>query len=140
VEPKSRAASAVTAQRVIGAPVSVIRPIRAIGFRSDGAQSFHRTALGLAWTRLEFRLQRQRRTTREPVPFLAALQREREREREREIMVAPDVKAETRKLMDRRGALEAEMDAIIARLTAPGGPGITGGLVDAEVQSDPPKP
>ncbi|RLM85917.1 hypothetical protein C2845_PM04G12910 [Panicum miliaceum] len=47
-------------------------------------------------------------------------------------MVAPDVKAETMKLMDRRGALEAEMDAIIARLTAPGGPGITGGLVDAE--------
>ena len=55
-------------------------------------------------------------------------------------MVAPDVKAETRKLMDRRGALEAEMDAIIARLTGPGGPGITGGLVDAEVLSDPPKP
>jgi hypothetical protein len=25
------------------------------------------------------------------------------------------------------------MDAIIARLTEPGGPGITGGLVDAEV-------
>ncbi|RLN33943.1 hypothetical protein C2845_PM03G34790 [Panicum miliaceum] len=47
-------------------------------------------------------------------------------------MVAPDVKAETMKLMDRRGTLEAEMDAIIARLTAPGGPGITGGLVDAE--------
>jgi 26S proteasome regulatory subunit N4 len=48
-------------------------------------------------------------------------------------MVAPDVKAETMKLMDQRGALEAEMDAIIARLTAAGGPGITGGLVDAEV-------
>ncbi|WVZ64982.1 hypothetical protein U9M48_014420 [Paspalum notatum var. saurae] len=47
-------------------------------------------------------------------------------------MVAPDVKAETMKLMDQRGSLEAEMDAIIARLTAPGGPGITGGLVDAE--------
>ncbi|CAL5064353.1 unnamed protein product [Urochloa decumbens] len=47
-------------------------------------------------------------------------------------MVAPDVKAETMKLMDRRGALEAEMDAIITGLTAPGGPGITGGLVDAE--------
>jgi hypothetical protein len=59
------------------------------------------------------------------------------REREREVMVAPDVKAETMKLMDQRGALEAEMDAIIARLTAPGGPGITGGLVDAEVPSDP---
>lgn len=47
-------------------------------------------------------------------------------------MVAPDVKAETMKLMDQRGALEAEMDGIIARLTAAGGPGITGGLVDAE--------
>ncbi|KAJ1289700.1 hypothetical protein BS78_02G184800 [Paspalum vaginatum] len=47
-------------------------------------------------------------------------------------MVAPDVKSETMKLMDQRGSLEAEMDAIIARLTAPGGPGITGGLVDAE--------
>ncbi|EER98910.1 hypothetical protein BDA96_02G214700 [Sorghum bicolor] len=47
-------------------------------------------------------------------------------------MVAPDVKAETMKLMDQRGGLEAEMDAIIARLTEPGGPGITGGLVDAE--------
>ncbi|KAL6655576.1 hypothetical protein ACP70R_006402 [Stipagrostis hirtigluma subsp. patula] len=47
-------------------------------------------------------------------------------------MVAPNLKAETMGLMDRRTALEAEMDAIIAGLTAPGGPGITGGLVDAE--------
>ncbi|XP_062193765.1 uncharacterized protein LOC133897167 [Phragmites australis] len=47
-------------------------------------------------------------------------------------MVAPNLKAETMGLIDRREALEAEMDAIIARLTAPGGPGITGGLVDAE--------
>ncbi|KAG8056782.1 hypothetical protein GUJ93_ZPchr0002g24010 [Zizania palustris] len=47
-------------------------------------------------------------------------------------MVAPNVKAETMRLMDRRAALEAEMDAIIAALSAPGGPGITGGLVDAE--------
>jgi len=81
------------------------------------------------------------RTRHVAVPFLACgAAAERDREREREIMVAPDVKAETMKLMDRRGALEAEMDAIIARLTAPGGPGITGGLVDAEVHSDPPKP
>ncbi|KAM0853765.1 hypothetical protein ACQ4PT_050879 [Festuca glaucescens] len=47
-------------------------------------------------------------------------------------MVAPNVKAETMRLMDRRTALEAEMNAIIAALSAPGGPGITGGLVDAE--------
>lgn len=47
-------------------------------------------------------------------------------------MVAPNVKAETMGLMDRRTALEAEMNAIIAALSAPGGPGITGGLVDAE--------
>uniref|UniRef100_A0A0D9XDT5 Nas2 N-terminal domain-containing protein n=1 Tax=Leersia perrieri TaxID=77586 RepID=A0A0D9XDT5_9ORYZ len=47
-------------------------------------------------------------------------------------MVAPNLKAETMGLMDRRSALEAEMDAIIAALSAPGGPGITGGLVDAE--------
>jgi 26S proteasome non-ATPase regulatory subunit 9 len=51
-------------------------------------------------------------------------------------MVAPNVKAETMRLMDRRTALEAEMNAIIAALSAPGGPGITGGLVDAEVQWD----
>jgi hypothetical protein len=57
-------------------------------------------------------------------------------ERERGIMVAPNVKAETMRLMDRRTALEAEMDAIIAALSAPGGPGITGGLVDAEVPWD----
>jgi hypothetical protein len=54
-------------------------------------------------------------------------------EREREITVAPNVKSETMGLMDRRTALETEMDAIIARLTAPGGPGITGRLVDDEV-------
>ncbi|KAF7065690.1 hypothetical protein CFC21_071768 [Triticum aestivum] len=47
-------------------------------------------------------------------------------------MVAPNVKAETMRLMDRRSALEAEMDAIIAALSAPGGAGITGSLVDAE--------
>jgi hypothetical protein len=57
--------------------------------------------------------------------------------RERGIMVAPNVKAETMRLMDRRTALEAEMNAIIAALSAPGGPGITGGLVDAEVPSEP---
>ena len=52
-------------------------------------------------------------------------------------MVAPNVKAETMRLMDRRSALEAEMDAIIAALSAPGGAGITGSLVDAEVPSHP---
>uniref|UniRef100_A0A0E0ESA9 PDZ domain-containing protein n=1 Tax=Oryza meridionalis TaxID=40149 RepID=A0A0E0ESA9_9ORYZ len=47
-------------------------------------------------------------------------------------MVATNLKAETVGLMDRRAAVEAEMDAIIAALSVPGGPGITGGLVDAE--------
>lgn len=55
-----------------------------------------------------------------------------EREREREAMVATNLKAETVGLMDRRAAVEAEMDAIIAALSVPVGPGITGGLVDAE--------
>lgn len=48
-------------------------------------------------------------------------------------MVATNLKAETVGLMDRRAAVEAEMDAIIAALSVPVGPGITGGLVDAEV-------
>ncbi|BAF25111.1 uncharacterized protein [Oryza sativa Japonica Group] len=47
-------------------------------------------------------------------------------------MVATNLKAETVGLMDRRAAVEAEMDAIIAALSVPVGPGITGGLVDAE--------
>ncbi|XP_027904682.1 26S proteasome non-ATPase regulatory subunit 9 isoform X2 [Vigna unguiculata] len=47
-------------------------------------------------------------------------------------MVATNVKAETMSLMDKRSALEAEMNAIIARLSQPGAPGVSGGLVDSE--------
>ncbi|KAL2322195.1 hypothetical protein Fmac_026574 [Flemingia macrophylla] len=47
-------------------------------------------------------------------------------------MVATNVKAETMSLMDKRTALEAEMNAIISRLSQPGGPGLSGNLVDAE--------
>jgi len=47
-------------------------------------------------------------------------------------MVGTNVKAETVAMMDRRKAMESEMDAIIARLTRPGGPGLQGNLVDAE--------
>ncbi|XP_050272288.1 uncharacterized protein LOC126715628 [Quercus robur] len=47
-------------------------------------------------------------------------------------MVATNVKSETMALMDKRGALEAEMNAIIDRLCQPGGPGLSGNLVDSE--------
>lgn len=48
-------------------------------------------------------------------------------------MVATNVKAETMSLMDKRSALEAEMNAIIARLSLPGAPGLSGNLTDSEV-------
>ncbi|KAG4390077.1 hypothetical protein GLYMA_06G219200v4 [Glycine max] len=47
-------------------------------------------------------------------------------------MVATNVKAETMSLMDKRSALEAEMNSIIARLSQPGAPGLSGNLVDSE--------
>ncbi|WVZ21060.1 hypothetical protein V8G54_008382 [Vigna mungo] len=47
-------------------------------------------------------------------------------------MVATNVKAETMSLMDKRSALEAEMNAIIARLSQPGAPGVSGALLDSE--------
>lgn len=47
-------------------------------------------------------------------------------------MVGKDIKAETMVLMEKRAALEAEMNSIIDRLWQPGGPGLTGNLVDAE--------
>ena len=50
-------------------------------------------------------------------------------------MVATNVKAETMSLMDKRSALEAEMNSIIARLSQPGAPGLSGNLVDSEVAS-----
>ncbi|KAK8950012.1 hypothetical protein KSP40_PGU021404 [Platanthera guangdongensis] len=47
-------------------------------------------------------------------------------------MVATNLKAATLSLMDDRASMEAEMNAIIAQLSSPGGPGISGNLVDAE--------
>ncbi|MFS7935490.1 putative PDZ domain, 26S Proteasome non-ATPase regulatory subunit 9, PDZ superfamily [Helianthus anomalus] len=47
-------------------------------------------------------------------------------------MVATDLKSEVKKLMDKRSALEAEMNVIIERLCQPGGPGLSGNLVDSE--------
>ncbi|GAV83216.1 PDZ_2 domain-containing protein [Cephalotus follicularis] len=47
-------------------------------------------------------------------------------------MVGTNLKAETMSLMDKRSALEAEMKAIIDSLCQPGGPGLSGNLVDSE--------
>lgn len=48
-------------------------------------------------------------------------------------MVATNLKEEAISLMDARSKVEAEMNAIIDRLCQPGGPGISGNLVDSEV-------
>ncbi|XP_060171775.1 uncharacterized protein LOC132602962 isoform X3 [Lycium barbarum] len=48
-------------------------------------------------------------------------------------MVGTNLKAETMKLMDERANKETEMDVIIQRFSQPGGPGISGNLVDSEV-------
>lgn len=50
-------------------------------------------------------------------------------------MVGANLKSETMKLMDKRSGMEAEMNAIIEQLCQPGGPGLTGNLVDSEVFS-----
>ncbi|KAF3652383.1 GTP-binding family protein [Capsicum annuum] len=50
-------------------------------------------------------------------------------------MVGTNLKAETMKLMDERASKEAEMDVIIQRLCQPGGPGLSGNLVDSEANS-----
>ncbi|KAF6171317.1 hypothetical protein GIB67_036985 [Kingdonia uniflora] len=47
-------------------------------------------------------------------------------------MVAPNLKSQTLSLVDQRDALERQMDDIIARLCNPGGPGMSGNLVDSE--------
>ncbi|KAK3018592.1 hypothetical protein RJ639_002827 [Escallonia herrerae] len=47
-------------------------------------------------------------------------------------MVGTNLKAEALNLMERRSNLEAEMDVIIQRLCQPGGPGLSGNLVDSE--------
>ncbi|XP_051130965.1 uncharacterized protein LOC127251348 [Andrographis paniculata] len=47
-------------------------------------------------------------------------------------MVATNLKAETMKLMEKRSGLEVEMNVIIQRLCQPGGPGLSGNLLDSE--------
>ncbi|XXG58835.1 hypothetical protein AAC387_Pa04g1035 [Persea americana] len=47
-------------------------------------------------------------------------------------MVATNLKLETISLMEKRDEIEAEMNSIIARLSQPGGPGISGNLLDSE--------
>lgn len=47
-------------------------------------------------------------------------------------MVGTNLKAETFSLMDKRTNLEAEMNIIIDRLSQPGGPGLSGNLLDSE--------
>ncbi|KAL7193445.1 hypothetical protein ACSBR2_025122 [Camellia fascicularis] len=47
-------------------------------------------------------------------------------------MVATNLKSETMSLMDKRSALESEMNVIIDRLCQPGGPGLSGNLIDSE--------
>ncbi|XP_038698477.1 26S proteasome non-ATPase regulatory subunit 9-like [Tripterygium wilfordii] len=47
-------------------------------------------------------------------------------------MVGTNLKAETMSLMEKRTAMEVEMNAIIERLCQPGGPGLSGNLVDSE--------
>ncbi|XAR66757.1 hypothetical protein NMG60_11013084 [Bertholletia excelsa] len=47
-------------------------------------------------------------------------------------MVATNLKAETMSLMDKRSAIEEDMNVIIERLSQPGGPGLSGNLLDSE--------
>ncbi|PON41908.1 PDZ domain containing protein [Parasponia andersonii] len=47
-------------------------------------------------------------------------------------MVGTNLKAETMGLMEKRTAIEAEMNLIIDRLCQPGGPGLSGNLLDSE--------
>ena len=48
-------------------------------------------------------------------------------------MVGANLKAETIASMDKRTAIETEMNLIIDRLCQPGGPGLSGNLVDSKV-------
>ncbi|CAN7140176.1 26S proteasome non-ATPase regulatory subunit 9 [Brassica rapa] len=50
----------------------------------------------------------------------------------REDMGGANLKAETMALMDKRAAMETEMNSIVERLCNPGGPGLSGNLVDSE--------
>ncbi|XP_019088475.1 PREDICTED: 26S proteasome non-ATPase regulatory subunit 9-like [Camelina sativa] len=47
-------------------------------------------------------------------------------------MVGANLKAETMALMDKRAAMETEMNSIVQRLCNPGGPGLSGNLIDSE--------
>lgn len=47
-------------------------------------------------------------------------------------MVGSNLKADAMALMDKRAAMESQIEAIIARLNAPGGPGVKGSLVDKD--------
>ncbi|KAL6558167.1 hypothetical protein OROMI_018517 [Orobanche minor] len=47
-------------------------------------------------------------------------------------MVATNLKAGTRELMEKRSGLEEEMNVIIERLCRPGGPGLSGNLLDSQ--------
>ncbi|KFK27332.1 hypothetical protein AALP_AA8G369200 [Arabis alpina] len=47
-------------------------------------------------------------------------------------MVGVNLKAETMALMDKRSAMETEMNSIVERLCIPGGPGLSGNLIDSE--------
>lgn len=47
-------------------------------------------------------------------------------------MVGTNLKTETMALMDKRGAIEGEVNTIIQRLCQPGGPGLSGNLLDSE--------
>ena len=51
----------------------------------------------------------------------------------REGMGGANLKAETMALMDKRAAMETEMNSFVERLCNPGGPGLSGNLVDSEV-------
>ena len=50
-------------------------------------------------------------------------------------MAAPSERAAIKALAEQRAVLEAEMEAVLTRLNAPGMPGVSGRLVDAEVRA-----
>lgn len=47
-------------------------------------------------------------------------------------MVGSNLKAEAKALMDKREAMEVQIEAISSRLTAPGAPGVRGSLIDKD--------
>ena len=78
--------------------------------------------------------------TRTPPASVAAISRVVGEKRRRAVlrasaaeMAAPSERAAVKALADQRAGLEAEMEAVLSRLNAPGMPGVSGRLVDAEV-------